>query len=472
MALTTIACTIDENGITAPTFADVLAYWQDKFRAIYGDDIYLENDSADGQMLGVLTAAIDDGNQTTIAVHNNFSPQSAVGVGLSQVVKVNGLRRLIPSRSTVAVRIVGVAGTVITGGLLADTLGTQWLLDDTTIPPAGEVIATATCQTDGAVALADATVLTIITPTPGWQSATTSAAATPGAPVESDAALRQRQSISTAQPAQTPLPAITAAVANLSGVQRVRPYENDTGATDGHGIPAHSISLVVKGGDAVDIATAIAAKKAPGTGTYGTTSEVVIDTMGVPNTIRYYVESDISVLLSVDLQALTGYLSTTGDAIKAAVAAYISAQPAGETLYLNRLWAPLSLAGDTAVTATGIDRSQLNAMATTYNLGQVTQARSDMTVTGGPVVAGATSMTLVNIGGITAGNTLSFTLDDDSAFGCVASNIAGNVLTFTPAVPVGRSIANGTLVYTNANLAFAFYEASVCTTDDVTLTVF
>ncbi|WP_231753040.1 hypothetical protein [Burkholderia sp. TSV86] len=43
-----LAPTIDANGITAPTYADVFASRQDLCRSIYGADTYLEADSQDG----------------------------------------------------------------------------------------------------------------------------------------------------------------------------------------------------------------------------------------------------------------------------------------------------------------------------------------------------------------------------------------------------------------------------------------
>jgi hypothetical protein len=43
-------------------------------------------------------------------------------------------------------------------------------------------------------------------------------------------------------------------VAAVLGVTRLAAYENDTNSTDGNGIPAHALSLVVDGGDALAIA--------------------------------------------------------------------------------------------------------------------------------------------------------------------------------------------------------------------------
>src|SRR5260364_341470 len=72
------------------------------------------------------------------------------------------------------------------------------------------------------------------------------------------------------------------------GVRRYSAYENDTDTTDGNGLPSHSIALVVEGGDAERIAQAIAAKKTPGAGTYGTTTTLIHDRYGIEHPIRFF----------------------------------------------------------------------------------------------------------------------------------------------------------------------------------------
>lgn len=358
----TLACTIDAFGISAPSYADILASLQDSYRSIFGSDVYLAPDSQDGQLLALFASALNDANAQTIAVYNAFSPSTAQGAGLSSVVKINGLARLVPSNSTVDLTLVGVEGTTIIGGIVADSLGNRWALPSpTVIPDTGTIIVTAACQTPGAITASSGTVTEIATPTRGWQTATNVGAATPGAPVESDATLRQRQTISTALPAQTPLQSIVSAVANLSGVRRYRPYENDTGTTDANGIPGHTICLVVEGGDSVEIATTIANKKNPGTGTFGSTSEIVIDQSGVPDVIRFQRPSAVRIDCAITIHALTGYLSTTGEALKAAAAAYVSGLQIGHPVYLSKV-----------ETAAGLGNS---SAADTFNLTVIQTAR-------------------------------------------------------------------------------------------------
>lgn len=346
--MTTLAAQVTSVGIIVPGYEDILQQLREAFWSIYGSDVDLSADTQDGQMIAIFARVISDTNQMAEAVYNSFSPSFAQGAGLSSVVKINGIARGVPTRSTATVAVVGVVGTIITDGIVGDnlSLGTQWALTSPiTIPGAGTINVTATCTEDGATAAGIGTLAAILTPTLGWQSVTNAAAAVPGLAVETDAALRTRQAQSTAGSAQTVLEAIYAAIANLAGVGRLQVYENDSDSTDADGIPSHSISAVVFGGDATAIAGAIALKKPPGTGTYGSTAVVVTDSHGMVNTINFYVLLVTTVSVEVTIHNLTGYVSTTGDTIKAAIAAYLSALAIGEDSYLTRLYTPANLDG-------------------------------------------------------------------------------------------------------------------------------
>jgi uncharacterized phage protein gp47/JayE len=374
--LPTLAAQVTSTGISAPSYADIYASLQASVQAIYGSDIYIDPDSQDGQFLGIFAQAVNDSNNTAIAVYNSFSPLTAQGTGLSTVVGINGLTRLTASNSTVTVTIVGVAGTIITNGIVADTLGNQYTLPaSVTIPVGGSIGITATAAVAGAVNSAIGTVTQIVTPTLGWQTVTNAAASTPGAAVETDAALRVRQAISTSLPSQTVMAAIVAAVANVSGVEAVQGYVNDTGSTNALGIPAHSISLVVEGGNVQLIGNAIALKKSPGTGTYGTTSVLTIDSAGIPDTINFYQPTLVNIDANVTIKAQTGYVSTTGTLMQTQLAAYLNSLPIGGTdfyVFFSKLWAPLDDTGSVANT--------YNITSLTFRRGTSSFATADVAI--------------------------------------------------------------------------------------------
>jgi len=351
--LPTLAAQVTATGISAPSYADILASLKASLQSIYGSDAYLEPDSQDGQMLAIFASAINDANNMAIAVYNAFSPATAQGTGLSSVVKINGLARLIPSNSSATVNIVGQAGTQIVNGLVEDENGNKWALPAlVTVPVGGLIAVTATAVVSGAISAAAGTINVIATPTRGWQSVTNPADAVVGAPVEDDATLRRRQSVSTSLAAVSVLDAMVGAIANLSGVTMWAAYENDTGSTNSLGIPAHSISMVVEGGDAQTIAQMIAQQKTPGTGTYGTTTETVYDQLGVPSTIHFFAPTHVTLTVVITVKALPGFVTPTQTAIAAAAAAYIAGLGIGagtldgtDKVYLSRVEAVAALMG-------------------------------------------------------------------------------------------------------------------------------
>lgn len=349
-SLTTMAAVVSTTGITSPDYADIFAQLQAIFWSNYGSDADLDEDSQDGQFLAALAQAIYDCNQTAVAVYNSFSPATAQGTGLSSVVKINGLRRNTPSNSTAAVLIVGQGGTQIFGGQVGDNLGlgTVWALpDEVDIDPiSGDVTVTATCTQPGDFTAAANTLTVMLTPTRGWQSVTNPDEAVPGQPVESDPTLRVRQSNSVALPSLTILDGIFAAVDAVQGVGPLAIYQNDEDTTDANGLPPHSISVVAGGnGDVTSIAKAIAAKKSPGTGTYGTTNILVVDQNGVPDTINFFILAEVSLAMQITITPLTGFVSTTGDTMLQAVADFINDLIIGEDSYLSRIYTPANLGG-------------------------------------------------------------------------------------------------------------------------------
>lgn len=347
--LSTLATTVGAAGITGPSYADILTSLQTSFKIIYGKDVYLGADTQDGQMLAIIAQAIYDQNQSAIATYNQFSPATAQGVGLSSIVKINGIARQSASFSTATLLLGGTVGTVILNGLAGDTSGNAWALPaSVTIPVGGSISVTATCQTIGAIPAAAGAISTINTPVLGWSTVTNLAAASVGAPVETDAALRIRQAQSVSLPALTVLAATVAAVKAVPGVTQVAAYENDTDVVDANGQPAHSIAIVVSGGDVNAIANAIMVKKTPGCYTHGTTSIFVVDSVGVTHQIRFFLPTATPIKVAVSIKALQGYVAATGVAVQQAIVDYINGLNIGQSIYLSRLYLPAQLNGSGA----------------------------------------------------------------------------------------------------------------------------
>lgn len=348
MAISELAY-IDETGYHYADYPTVLAFYQDSYREIYGADVYLEPDSQDGQWIAIQAQAAFDLMALFAAVYNSFAPNTAVGVPLSRSVKINGIQRKVATFSNVDLVLVGQEGTTIVGGQVEDSNGAKWNLPaSVVIPASGTITVNALAASLGNVQAAAGTITKISTPTRGWQTVTNPLAAVPGEPVESDAELRVRQSVSTALPSLSVLDGTLGAVANIAGVTRYAAYENDTGATDADGIPEHSIAIIAEGGDVQEIAEAIAKKKTPGTGTYGTTSATVYDQYGVPNEISFFRPTKPVIGVEVTIDALTGYTTGYADLIKQAVSDSINSLKIGADVLITKLYVPANLPGTVA----------------------------------------------------------------------------------------------------------------------------
>ena len=69
---------IDDAGLHIPSYVDIRDDLVDQFKQIYGQDIYLENDSQDYQMISAFALKTYDTMQLLQIVYNNRSPKTAV----------------------------------------------------------------------------------------------------------------------------------------------------------------------------------------------------------------------------------------------------------------------------------------------------------------------------------------------------------------------------------------------------------
>lgn len=329
---------VTENGIQAPSYAEILEYFQSQARNIFGQDVNIDADTQDGQLIAIFALALSDVNAQAIATYNQFNPNTAVGVGLDSAVKTNGISRRTATNSTVDLVLIGQAGTVITNGVATDDNENRWLLpDQVIIPVSGEITVTATAEEVGAIEASPNTITQIGTPTLGWQSVNNPTSATVGVAVETDVELRQRQSRSTELPSVSLWEGIIASLLNLEGVTRVSGVKNDEDATSDEGVPGHTIAMIVDGGDVDEIGKTIFLKKGEGVGTFGTTQTTYIDTYGFPNVIKFSRPTIVNAYVTLTITPSSTYISTVDDEIKQRIADYINSLAIGESVNIARV---------------------------------------------------------------------------------------------------------------------------------------
>jgi len=381
-----LSATVTASGISAPDYQTILSTITSYFQQIYGTDAYIDPDSKDGQMIALYALGIHDANNAMITVYNSFSPATAQSGALSSNVKINGIVRKAAMKSTADLLITGTPGTLLAAATVRDSNGALWdLPPNVNIDVSGTMTVTATSRINGVVTAQAGTIIQIATPTLGWFTATNPLAATAGNNAETDQQLRQRQARSTALPSQTTLDGIDGALLDVDGVTRVRIYENDTNVTDSNGLPAHSISCVVDGGDSTEIATVISKKKDQGTSTFGTTSIDIIGKYGEPKTINFSRPVIAEIFVNINLSVYAGYTSSVADSIKAEVSKYINSLSIGDDVLVSRVYSPANLGvmsgGDSRyydINSLTIGKSVTSAAASNIDIAYNEAASSDI----------------------------------------------------------------------------------------------
>lgn len=326
---------VDSTGLHIPTYNDILEDMIASMKQIYGDDIYLDNSSPDYQLLSIFALKQSDTLQALAYAYNARSPETAIGASLDSVVKLNGIKRKAAGHSTCQVKITGSPFTQITNGAVKDRAGLTWDLPaNVVIDSNGTAYSVATCRTAGAVSALAGDIAQIETPTYGWIAVTNEVSAVLGNTQETDAQLRQRQAISTANPSQTMLAGTKGAIAALPDVSRYAVYENDANVDtvtedNPYGLPAHSVTCVVEGGTDEDVAEAIFLHKGIGCYTNGDVVVEYTDQNDYINRVRFFRPVYKDIFVKVVIKKYTGYISTMTVKVREAVYNYLAALTIG-----------------------------------------------------------------------------------------------------------------------------------------------
>ncbi len=273
---------LSATGLTVKTRTEIVDSLNTAWRAIYGADVNLDQNSPDGQMIGILAQEAVDVRELLVAVYNSVNPDRAIGVPLDERVSINNISRLGGTFTVVPITIVvdrtvtlqGLDGNYnnvnATGFTVQDNAGNQFILIDSDTLTAGTYSRNFRSKILGQVETTVDTIVNAVTIVLGVVSVNNpSGALEVGQNEETDAQLRLRRQYSVAIASDGYLNGLLGAILNLNGVSNAVLYENVTNVTDADGIPAHSTWLVVEGGANTDIANLYYAKKSYGSGMRG-----------------------------------------------------------------------------------------------------------------------------------------------------------------------------------------------------------
>ena len=227
-----------------------------------------------------------------------------------------------------------------------ETTGAECLTTD------GYVTVEAQSVDAGVFAASFGAINSVNTPITNWDYVGNLEAADTGRATETDTELRRRAAASTVSADGGTLNTVVSRIlTEVSGVSYTGGRENRTSATDGNGLPPHSIEIVVVGGTDQDIVDLIWEAKPAGINTYGSSSGTVVDDYGVSQTIYFSRVSEIPIFLKISLTTDATYPATGDDDVKTALTDYFATLENGENVLNHMLKAAVSgVDGITAIT--------------------------------------------------------------------------------------------------------------------------
>lgn len=280
-----MADTLDTNGLVVKTSTEIQTELETAYKAIYGDDIVLDSNSADGQLIGILTQFNTDIREMITETYNTFNPDMCRGTIQDVRFKLNGIERQGGTFTIVDIDVINDR-TLTLQGLDADyndvnatafgvqdNAGNQYYLIDTVTITAGTHSLPFRSATLGANIPTVGTLTSMVTVVQGVTSVNNaSAPTTVGVNQETDEAFALRREKSYEFRSQNSNDAMLAQLYALDGVSQAfvygHDYENYPSGNDADGIPLHYIWVIVEGGANSDIGTVIYANIG-GAGTVG-----------------------------------------------------------------------------------------------------------------------------------------------------------------------------------------------------------
>lgn len=270
---------IDANGFKAESFTEILTRLSNGLKNIYGQDINLDQDTPDGQQLGIQANIISDFQDLALYIYNSMDPDLADGANFDKLLKLLARTRLPSSRSTVDIEIVLSKTVSIPASYTIKDLNNQnWIIGTAQTLDAGTHLVSFYSEDWGNITAAPNTINERVTILTEIVSLTNPESAISGRDEESIVQVRERRNKILEINASSTIGSIIGKILDLNGVIDAVPYENMTKIYDPvRDIQPNSYWIVVKGGDIAQISEIIAKDKTGGTGLKGKVETVYIE---------------------------------------------------------------------------------------------------------------------------------------------------------------------------------------------------
>lgn len=302
-----------DAGVVIPTESEILAGVMEDMNSAFGGGLSSNLETPQGQLASSQSVVIGDKNNEIAYITNQVDPQYSSGRFQDAIGRIYFLTRKPALPTTVLCTLIGLSGTVVPAGTLAqDTNGYIYASVGTvTIPDSGSVDCEFQNLETGPIACAAGALQIVYQSVAGWDAITNAEDGVLGSVVESRQEFEYRRKNSVSINANGTPGAIYGAVFNVENVVDCYVIDNPTGSTVNTGatnypVLAHSVYVAVVGGTDADVANAIWTKKNLGCDMNGNTIVAVTDTSGYnypypTYTITFERPAALPILFAVDI---------------------------------------------------------------------------------------------------------------------------------------------------------------------------
>lgn len=297
---------IGTDGLVTQSLEEITADITNLFKSVYGEDINIEQNSPDGQFIGILAQEKKDTLDLVTEFYNSLDVDAVVGLPQDIIYKLNALTRKNYTYSycyvnltiTEPVTLQGLDDDIEsadgTGYTVTDGNGNRWILAESqTVTTAGTYGYNFRAAELGSVTALANSITIMETVVRGVASINNPASNyITGNTGESDSAFRTRRNRSMSVPTQGFDESTESQLLELSDVVDCKVYDNRSNEVV-NGIPAHGIWVIVEGGLAEEIGEVIYNNLPPGIPMKGSQTVVVPKVNGDIETIYYDIAKSV-----------------------------------------------------------------------------------------------------------------------------------------------------------------------------------
>lgn len=288
-----MSLTFDQNGVQTSTYSEIFQNLDSGYRGIYGTDIITDQESPDGQRIGIETTLRFDVESAFAWLYSQIDPDFNTGDMQQIIGKLSGIVLLPSSRSQWDLTITSDRDTTLPSGYtILDNNNQEWFVNSDIQITTGDTVVTFLSVLWGEISgIASGSSFTQSTPELGVLSISASSDALQGREEETEEQFRLRRQSSTENPAQSTVGAIYAKLAQLNGVTDLEVLDNSTNAYDSdRDLDPHTMWCIIEGGSLVDIGEVIAKQRLGNT--KGAITVTYTDELVKPNGTVFYLNND------------------------------------------------------------------------------------------------------------------------------------------------------------------------------------